>query len=66
MGETIISKFYADPEKYSFAFQIMAFTTRLKLVKDIIKNQPNVKLIICERSLEADNEIFAKCYIMMV
>ena len=60
MGETIISKFYADPEKYSFAFQIMAFTTRLKLVKDIIKNQPNVKLIICERSLEADNEIFAK------
>ena len=59
-GETMISKFYADPEKYSFAFQIMAFTTRLKLLKDIIKNKPNVKLIICERSLEADNEIFAR------
>ena len=23
-GETMISKFYADPEEYSFAFQIMA------------------------------------------
>ena len=59
-GVTMISKFYADPEKYSFAFQIMAFTTRLKLLKEIIKNHPNVKLIICERSLEADNEIFAR------
>lgn len=59
-GVSMISKFYADPEKYSFAFQIMAFTTRLKLLKEIIKNKPNVKLIICERSLEADNEIFAR------
>ena len=28
-GETILSKFYKDPNKYAFSFQIMAFTTRL-------------------------------------
>ncbi len=59
-GETILSKFYADPAKYAFAFQIMAYTTRLHLLRNLIKENPQCKLIICERSLEADKHIFAK------
>lgn len=56
---TILSKFYENPDKYSFQFQIMAFTTRLRLLKQTIAENPQAKLFICERSLEADKEIFA-------
>lgn len=59
-GETILQNFYANPEKYGFAFQVMAFTTRLDMVMRCISNNPDCKYIICERSLEADYHIFAK------
>jgi len=59
-GNTMLSKFYADPAKYSFAFQIMAFTTRLHELRRIIREHPGITGIICERSLDADQEIFAK------
>ena len=59
-GESILAKFYKNPEKYAFSFQIMAFVTRLSLIRKLIKENPDCKLIICERSLEADRNIFAK------
>jgi len=59
-GETVLSKFYANPEKYAFAFQVMAYTTRYQELKRIIQENPHCKGIICERSLEADKFIFAK------
>lgn len=59
-GNSIISKFYENPRDYSLSFQMMAFSTRLKLLKNTIKNNPQAKLFICERSLETDCEIFAK------
>ena len=34
-GETILAKFYAEQEKYSFTFQMMAYISRLKILKDI-------------------------------
>ena len=41
-GNTMLKKFYANQEKYSFTFQIMAYISRLKIlrqtVKDIIHN----------------------------
>jgi len=58
--ETMLSKFYKDPSKYSFAFQIMAYTTRLHLLRQLIRENPYCKIIICERSLDADKHIFAK------
>jgi deoxyadenosine/deoxycytidine kinase len=33
-GVTILEKFYADQEKYSFSFQMMAYISRLKLIRD--------------------------------
>lgn len=59
-GETILQKFYANPEKYGFAFQVMAFTSRLDMVMRCINDNPDCDVIICERSLEADYHVFAK------
>jgi deoxyadenosine/deoxycytidine kinase len=56
----MLSKFYSDPVKYAFSFQIMAYTTRLHELKRIVRENPKCKVIICERSLEADKHIFAK------
>ena len=59
-GETILSKFYANPDKYAFSFQIMAYTTRLHELKRVLKENPDCIGVICERSLDADKHIFAK------
>ena len=59
-GKTVLEKFYENPEKYAFPFQIMAYTTRYQELKRILSENPNCKGIICERSLEADKHIFAK------
>ena len=59
-GETILEKFYNNTQKFSFAFQVMAYSTRTAKLQETIKNNPNCKIIICERSLEADNNVFAK------
>jgi|688.fasta_scaffold48050_4 deoxyadenosine/deoxycytidine kinase len=75
-GITILEKFYADQEKYSFSFQIMAYISRLKLLKEAVKSvkdkmqkiyeiheNSSVKLktiIITERSLYTDKMVFAK------
>lgn len=36
-GNTMLKKFYADQEKYSFAFQMMAYISRLKILRDTIQ-----------------------------
>lgn len=62
-GKNMIQKYYENPIRYAFTFQIMAFQTRLQLLKEAIayaaENQ-NVTTIIMERSLDADYHIFAK------
>jgi deoxyguanosine kinase len=35
-GNTILKKFYADQDKYSFAFQMMAYISRLKILRDTV------------------------------
>lgn len=57
-GTTILEKFYQDNEKYAFQFQIMAFTSRLSLIKEALSKK--YKFIITERSLFTDSHIFAK------
>lgn len=69
-GNTMLQKFYADQEKYSFAFQMMAYISRLKILRDTIKNITNNSnalrknmpkyVIITERSLYTDKYVFAK------
>lgn len=67
-GNTMLKKFYSDQIKYSFAFQMMAYISRLKILRDTIKfiKQNNTELngskyiIITERSLFTDKHVFAK------
>lgn len=58
-GESILSKFYADQTKYSFAFQMMAYISRLALLKRTVEEDPNA-IIITERCLYTDKNVFAK------
>jgi deoxyadenosine/deoxycytidine kinase len=64
-GTTILEKFYADQYKYSFSFQMMAYISRLKLLKDTI-NQIKVKQdkFIKERRQE-DNYFKLSKYIII-
>ena len=68
-GVTMLEKFYEDQEKYSFPFQMMAYVSRLKVLRDAKKmiigeylkhmdNKPYI--IISERSLYTDKMVFAK------
>jgi deoxyadenosine/deoxycytidine kinase len=59
-GENILEKFYSNPEKYAFPFQVMAYSSRLSMIRNAINNNPYCKVIVCERSLDADKNIFAK------
>lgn len=58
-GVTMLQKFYNDQKTYAFSFQMMAYISRLALLKDAIKNNPN-SIIITERSLFTDKMVFAK------
>lgn len=56
---TILEKFYANQKDYSFSFQMMAYISRLALLKEAVKNNPTA-IFISERSLFTDREVFAK------
>jgi deoxyadenosine/deoxycytidine kinase len=58
-GITMLEKFYENQEKYSFPFQMMAFISRLSLLKDSIKKNSGA-IFITERSLYTDKMVFAK------
>jgi deoxyadenosine/deoxycytidine kinase len=58
-GKTILEKFYNDQEKYSFPFQMLAYISRLKLLKEAVELNPGC-IIITERSLFTDKLVFAK------
>ena len=57
-GKNMIELFYANPSKYAFAFQMMAYISRLSLFKEAIRAHPN-SIIITERCLLTDYHIFA-------
>ena len=56
---TMLEKFYGNQEKYSFPFQMMAFISRLSILKKVMKENKNT-IIISERSLFTDRYVFAK------
>lgn len=60
-GTEMLKLFYQDQEKHAFKFQIMAFVSRLTGLREIVKANPDKNIvIITERSLYTDKEIFAK------
>lgn len=57
-GVTILEKFYSDQTRYAFTFQMMAYISRLKQLKDALKK--NYDFIITERNIYTDKMVFAK------
>ena len=61
---TMLEKFYQNQNQYSFAFQMMAYISRLNLLKKTVeaasKENGVCTLIISERSLFTDKQVFAK------
>jgi len=55
-GVNILDKFYKDPHKWAFPFQMNTFITRIRKISNI----PNNKLCFVERSVFTDKYCFAK------
>lgn len=58
-GKDALQNFYENPTKYSFAFQMMAYISRLSLLKKCVEENPDA-IIITERCLYTDRYVFAK------
>ena len=58
-GKNIIENYYKDQKRYAFSFQMMAYISRLSLLKRAIESN-SYKYIITERSLNTDKEVFCK------
>jgi deoxyadenosine/deoxycytidine kinase len=58
-GLSIFDLFYHNKKRYSYVFQTYVLFSRVSHLMETIKNNPD-KIIICERSLMTDFEIFAK------
>lgn len=58
-NNNILEKFYNDQDRHSFAFQMLACTTKYLKLKDAWYKNSN-KTVISERSLDSDRNIFAE------
>ena len=56
--ENIIECFYRDQEKYAFSFQMMAYISRLSLLRKAMEKGYNY--ILTERCVNTDRNVFAK------
>ena len=64
-NDNILNKFYKDKDRWSYIFQNFAFITRARIMLDAIKENKygyfdKPKVIITERSVETDKNVFAK------
>ena len=62
-GHNILQKFYGDQEKWSFAFQMNSFISRVKKIQDDYFSPSYLdmkKLLFVERSIYTDRHCFAK------
>lgn len=64
-NKNILNKFYNDKNRWSYTFQNFAYLTRAKFLLDAIQENKynyfqNPKIIITERSVETDKNVFAK------
>jgi len=58
-GTPILTNLYKDTQKFAFRFQMMAYISRLHLLRQKIKEN-KYKLIISERCVQTDKNVFAQ------
>lgn len=57
--KNILQLYYEDNKKYGFLFQLLALITRFQKFEKVLKNPENdKKIIITERSILSDKEVF--------
>jgi deoxyadenosine/deoxycytidine kinase len=59
-GKNILELLYENPHKYAFEFQLTAYSTQIKLIDEVLENNPQCTLIISERCFEAGHNVFTK------
>lgn len=59
-NKSLLELFYSDMHRWAYTFQNCALLSRHLLIENAIKNNPDKKIFITERSIETDNKIFAK------
>ena len=57
---TILELFYQNPSKYALVFQTLIALTTIRELQRIVREHPEVKVIICERSLLSSQMVFAE------
>ena len=57
---TALEHFYQDKNKYSFPFQMMAYISRLSMIKRKVETAVPNSIIFMERSLQTDKNVFEK------
>lgn len=58
-GTPILTNFYKDTKKFAFRFQMMAYISRLTLLRKAVKSG-QYDIIISERCVATDRNVFAK------
>jgi len=59
-GDNMLQKFYQYPHKYGFSFQVLVYLTFYKQLVKAINSSNGNTIIVCERSLDVSQYIFAK------
>jgi deoxyadenosine/deoxycytidine kinase len=57
---SLLEHFYASPDEYSFCFQMTAYISRLANLKNVLSKCNDNDVIITERSVFSDYNVFAK------
>jgi deoxyadenosine/deoxycytidine kinase len=57
-GVTILSNYYRDQKRFAFRLQMLAYISRLSLLRDAVKK--GYKYIITERCVGTDRNVFSK------
>jgi deoxyadenosine/deoxycytidine kinase len=58
-GENLLQLFYRDPAKYAFVFQVHIFHTFIAELDRVRRDFPQVRTIVCERSIASSRHVFA-------
>lgn len=56
----ILQEFYKNPKAKAYEFQTFVYSTRLQMLIDGVKNNPEADLFIAERSIFTDKHTFVK------
>ena len=58
-GNNLLSEFYKNQVKFAFPFQMNSFISRVNVITQTIKENPDLEYLIVERSVFTDKKCFA-------